>query len=75
MPYQSGRCNLHGGKSLAWFAHPNYKHGRYSKYSIEGARLRAERAHRKRMRPVIREFTKWLDAHPEPSPRQYMAAW
>jgi hypothetical protein len=31
-PRYNGRCNLHGGKSLAWFAHPNYKHGLYSKY-------------------------------------------
>lgn len=75
VPNKAGRCNLHGGKSLAWFAHPNYKHGRYSKYSLEGARLRAERAHRKRMRPIWREFYKWLDSHPEPSLRQYTAAW
>jgi len=72
---KGGRCNLHGGKSLAWFAHPNYKHGRYSKYSLAGIRLRAERQHRKRMRPVWRDFYKWLDAHPEPSLRQYTAAW
>jgi hypothetical protein len=31
-PRYNGRCNLHGGKSLAWFAHPNFKHGLYSKY-------------------------------------------
>src|SRR5262245_50879761 len=28
----NGRCNLHGGKSLAGVAHPNFKTGRYSKY-------------------------------------------
>jgi len=75
VPNKGGRCNLHGGKSLAWIAHPNFKHGRYSKYSAEGIRLRAERAHRKRMRPVWREFYKWLDAHPEPSLQHYVAAW
>lgn len=30
----NGRCNLHGGKSLCSFGHPNYKHGYYSKYSM-----------------------------------------
>ena len=28
----NGRCKLHGGKSLAGAAHPNFKTGRYSKY-------------------------------------------
>ena len=32
-PMLNGRCSNHGGKSLKWVAHPNYKHGRYSKYS------------------------------------------
>jgi hypothetical protein len=27
-----GRCRLHGGCSLCGIAHPNYKHGRRSKY-------------------------------------------
>jgi hypothetical protein len=31
-PTWQGRCHLHGGKSFAWMAHPNYKHGWYSKY-------------------------------------------
>jgi hypothetical protein len=30
-PRKNGRCRLHGGLSRAGFAHPNYKHGRYSK--------------------------------------------
>lgn len=29
---RNGRCNLHGGKSLAALASPATKHGRYSKY-------------------------------------------
>lgn len=28
----SSRCRLHGGKSLKGAAHPNFKHGRYSKF-------------------------------------------
>jgi hypothetical protein len=28
----NGRCNLHGGKNLAGAAHPQFKHGRYSRY-------------------------------------------
>lgn len=28
----SGRCHLHGGKSLRGIAHPNWKTGRYSKW-------------------------------------------
>jgi len=31
-PNHKGRCHLHGGKSLGGIAHPNFKHGRYSKY-------------------------------------------
>jgi hypothetical protein len=27
-----GRCRLHGGRSLGGIAHPNFKHGRRSKY-------------------------------------------
>ena len=43
-----GRCNLHGGKSLLGFAHPNFKHGRRSKYVVaslnEAIRRRAAEA-------------------------------
>jgi hypothetical protein len=28
----NGRCRMHGGRSLAGVAHPNYKTGRYSSY-------------------------------------------
>jgi len=31
-PLENGRCRFHGGKSLGGVAHPNFKHGRYSKY-------------------------------------------
>jgi hypothetical protein len=30
----TGRCRMHGGKSLAGVASPRYKHGRYSKVWI-----------------------------------------
>jgi hypothetical protein len=43
---RSGRCHLHGDKSLAWFAHPNYQHGRYSKYAPERIFERAARQRR-----------------------------
>lgn len=39
-PMANGRCRFHGGKSLGGIAHPNFKHGRYSKY-LDGALLDA----------------------------------
>lgn len=51
---QNGRCRMHGGKSLSWFAHPNYKHGLYSKYSPEGIFFNAEKKRRKHLRERIR---------------------
>lgn len=30
------RCRMHGGASLRGPAHPNYKHGRYSKERVGG---------------------------------------
>jgi hypothetical protein len=30
----AGRCQMHGGRSLSGIAHPNYKHGKYSKVWI-----------------------------------------
>lgn len=57
-PMTAGRCRMHGGASRFWFAHPNYKHGRYSKYSLEGRRLQAERKARKRQREQRKAFLK-----------------
>ncbi|MFP5265567.1 MAG: HGGxSTG domain-containing protein [Blastocatellia bacterium] len=42
-PNFTGRCSKHGGKSLAGIAHPNYKHGFYSKYLPRGWLLEASR--------------------------------
>lgn len=56
-PMENGRCYLHGGKSLRLFAHPNYKHGRYSKYS---GILETERAERQRKR-ILEKRMKALD--------------
>src|SRR5215212_8598437 len=36
----NGRCERHGGKSLAGAAHPDFRHGRDSKYLL--ARLQEE---------------------------------
>lgn len=36
-PMPNGRCNLHGGKSLAGVAHPGFKDGRHSRYALQGA--------------------------------------
>lgn len=35
-PMPNGRCDKHGGKSLAGIAAPGFKHGRYSKYLPDG---------------------------------------
>jgi hypothetical protein len=40
----TGRCRMHGGKSLSGIAHPNYKHGKYSKVWL--ARLVGEMYYR-----------------------------
>lgn len=50
----NGRCRMHGGASLKWFAHPRYKHGLYSKYSIEGIHRRAAIKNRKWWRARIK---------------------
>ena len=45
------RCRMHGGKSLIGIAHPNHKHGLYSKHCLLGMMLRAEiAAERRRVR-------------------------
>lgn len=51
----NGRCSEHGGKSLAWFAHPRYKHGHFSKYSAEAHKYRAEVRHAGCVRRFERE--------------------
>lgn len=50
------RCNLHGGKSLFGIAHPNYKHGLYSKHCPAGRVRRAEAEARRRRRALWRAF-------------------
>jgi hypothetical protein len=60
-PRSNGRCHLHGGKSLGWFAHPRYKHGHFSKYSLESAlyrqKLRREAVWRRFEREMERRGT------------------
>ncbi len=43
-PRDNGRCNLHGGRSLAGVASPRYRHGRYSRVLPRGLAERYERA-------------------------------
>ena len=59
------RCRMHGGKSLAWFAHPRYKHGRFSKYgtaSHEAAQARAARKRARFLQAVSRKVERWAES-------------
>lgn len=60
-PKPNGRCSLHGGKSLAWFAHPNFRHGRYSKYSTAGV----EDRQRRQSAAVARDLQRAVDKLPD----------
>ena len=60
-PMRNGRCNLHGGKSRAWFFHPNFKHGRYSKYSM----ARIDARHERQRAAVKRDFERELAKLPD----------
>jgi hypothetical protein len=64
-----GRCNLHGGKSLWGMAHPRYKHGNYSKYSLsgliaQGVKMQqvAERRQRREDAYVLPRLSEWADS-------------
>jgi len=71
VPNRGGRCSLHGGKSLAGYRHPNYKHGLYSKHTfiygpeaLNGRELLKARARRKRERVdrvIVRRFEQWYE--------------
>jgi hypothetical protein len=53
---------MHGGKSRWWYAHPNYKPGRYSKFALaarEEAEARRQRKQRRIMRAVLRKLDAW----------------
>ena len=58
------RCNLHGGKSRAGFAHPNYKHGRYSKYGLERIKARARAREAAWARDLGLAVERWERQHP-----------
>jgi hypothetical protein len=51
------RCRMHGGKSLRWFAHPNYEHGLYSKYDPFAAAWRAKQKIRRERIKEIRKMS------------------
>lgn len=77
-PMRNGRCYLHGGKSLAWFAHPNYKHGRYSKYSGIPEREKAERHRKRHFEKRMKAFDKAVGQFfktkgREPNSKEYFA--
>jgi hypothetical protein len=61
-PMVNGRCSNHGGKSLKGLAHPNYKHGFYSKYDVFGiwisyeVQIRALKRRLERYEPWRREL-------------------
>jgi hypothetical protein len=59
---------MHGGASLSGYSHPNFKHGRYAKTTVEGclrraqvARRKRERAQRKEDRYAIGKLQRWVD--------------
>jgi len=77
-PMRNGRCSNHGGKSLAWFAHPNYKHGRYSKYSGIPEREKAERWRKRHFEKRLKAFDKAVGQfikakNREPNLKEYLA--
>lgn len=59
---QNGRCRMHGGKSLSGMSHPKYKHGLYSKYTLEGMWFRIEQEKRRRVRGRIKAIKAMSDA-------------
>lgn len=67
---KSKRCHLHGGKSLRGRAHPRFKHGHYSKYTMEGmaranglAVRRWERASQRASAYCQEKFNVWVKTH------------
>ena len=55
-PMRNGRCYLHGGRSLLGYAHPNYKHGRYSKYLLFNYQEKEREERERKARAVDRTF-------------------
>ncbi len=66
-PMPNGRCSKHGGKSLKLFAHPNFKHGRYSKYSgireQEAALRLKKKMEARRWKRIGKAFERFYLAH------------
>jgi hypothetical protein len=52
------RCRLHGGKTLFWFAHPNYKTGEYSRYAIANVQWKIRAMEWKRFKRGYPEMTR-----------------
>ena len=66
-PMENGRCSNHGGKSLQFVAHPNYKHGRYSKYSgireAEAAFRQKEKMEARRWKRIDKAIESFMIIH------------
>jgi hypothetical protein len=62
---------MHGGASPRYMRHPNFKHGRYSKYGFGEAREWVKAARRRKevriMRAVCQKFNEWVERHGEPN--------
>jgi len=77
-PMRDGRCSNHGGKSLIYIAHPNYNHGRYSKYSgipqMEKAERYRKRHFERRLKAFDKAIGKFIKAKGrEPNWKEYFA--
>lgn len=73
------RCRMHGGTSPAWFSHPRWKHGRFSKYGVAAAEARQASRARARARVlcvVWRKVEEWAAAQRKPpDARAWLAAF
>lgn len=62
-PMRNGRCYLHGGASLGGYAHPNFKHGLYSKDPLCAFEEKRKLLVEKQVRKTFREFDRFAAAH------------
>jgi hypothetical protein len=73
----NGRCRMHGGKSPKSWRSPQWRHGRFSRYSAAGEIEREARRERKAVRierAVTGKLAEWWAAHPNASAGSLLAA-